>query len=107
MKNQFEMKNRKSDPFAGFNFVIEFEGEGVVAGFHEVAGLSAEGEAGDINTSSAINVVLKRGLMRTDCLHAWRAADRKWPTCAAQNQPRLLRQKGQSKATLECHVCMA
>jgi phage tail-like protein len=69
------MKRRKSDPYAGFNFVVEIGDESeIVAGFHELSGLSSEGDAATINKPSANNIVLKRGLMRMDWLQALHTA---------------------------------
>lgn len=66
------------DPYAKFNFALELDGV-VVGAFHEVSGLSFDGEPATLNKPSGNivfthGIVFRRGLMRADLFETWRAA---------------------------------
>lgn len=79
----------RTDPYSVFNFIVEIDGidAGAVAGFQEVSGLVSEVAVIDYREGSEditvrklpglrkyTNVVLKRGVTRSDALWNWHKA---------------------------------
>jgi phage tail-like protein len=70
------MKHRTDDQYFEFNFVVTLDDiSETIAGFHDLSGLSADGnKMGTMSSHSTAKIVLKRGRMRTDWFQAWRVA---------------------------------
>src|SRR4051794_1470015 len=75
----------RNDPYASFNFVVEIDGVGTVAGFAECSGLSTETAIIEYRTGDEANTVrklpglkkftntpLKRGYTADKALWTWR-----------------------------------
>src|SRR3954468_11319018 len=95
------MARTPQDPYANYNFVVEFDGV-VVAGFKEVSGLDSTIEVIDYRESGEkfspirklpgkvtfSNIVLKTGVTDDEALYAWH---REWAKAESSAKRKLVR----------------
>ena len=79
------MPDERQSPYSAFNFLVEFNGQDISAGFSEVTGLGAEITIAEYrngndpenhvrkipNVNKVSDVTLKRGIINSDDLWAW------------------------------------
>jgi len=79
------MSNQRTSPYSAFNFLVEFNGQDISAGFSEVTGLGAEITMAEYrngndpenqvrkvpNISKVSDVTLKRGIIKSQDLWDW------------------------------------